>query len=240
MSRFRYVILPRILLVLSTLALLAALFLLWLSLERPLPTIALACRQAGPANCFTGGEMLASGPIRLNQAEPDVDAWAVLRSGDKYAATTLKRTAGVLWTVPQFSLFVFSPEEGQTLLPCPIALFHYFSYADGSTGSPYVEQEILWEMLPLAICTDPSVVKLEGEFLWLGDWEDPREALAQRGVSLSLSPAGNGVWAGDPALIPNVPDNPNDSTTASTYSIWLRGYDAAGNLVCSFPSQTME
>ena len=45
MSRFRYVILPRILLALSTLALLVALFLLWLSLERPLPTIALACRR---------------------------------------------------------------------------------------------------------------------------------------------------------------------------------------------------
>ena len=55
MSRFRYVILPRLLLALSTLALLAALFLLWVSLERPMPTIALACAQAGPANGFTGG-----------------------------------------------------------------------------------------------------------------------------------------------------------------------------------------
>ena len=73
MSRFRYVILPRLLLALSALALLAALFLLWLSLERPLPSIALACRQAGPANCFTGGEVIASGPIRLNYAEPDAD-----------------------------------------------------------------------------------------------------------------------------------------------------------------------
>ncbi|MGN8897492.1 hypothetical protein [Flavonifractor sp. HCP28S3_F3] len=234
MSRFRYVILPRILLVLSTLALLAALFLLWLSLERPMPTIALACRQAGPANCFTGGEVIASGPIHLNYAETDVDAWAVLRSGDKYAATTLKRTGGVLWTIPWFDLHILSPEEGQALFPCSIALFHHFSYADGSTGSPYVEQEILWETLPLVICTDPSVVTLVGEFLWLGDWEDPREALAQRGASISLSPAGNCVWVGEPVLIPNVPDNPNGSTTASTYSIWLRGYDAAGNLVCSY------
>ena len=92
MSRFRYVILPRLLLVLSTLALLAALFLLWLSLERPLPSIALACRQAGPANCFTGGEVIASGPIRLNYAEPYADAWAVLRSG----ATT----PAAIWSVP--------------------------------------------------------------------------------------------------------------------------------------------
>lgn len=132
MSRFRYVILPRLLLALSALALLAALFLLWLSLERPLPSIALACRQAGPANCFTGGEVIASGPIRLNYAEPDADAWAVLRSGDQYAMTNLKRTAGVLWTVPQFSLALFSLEDGQQLFPCPTGSFPYYFYREGT------------------------------------------------------------------------------------------------------------
>ena len=100
MSRFRYVILPRLLLALSTLALLAALFLLWVTLERPMPTISLACRQAGPANGFSNGEVIASGPIQLNKAQPDDDAWAVLRSGDTYAVAELKRTAGLLWTVP--------------------------------------------------------------------------------------------------------------------------------------------
>ena len=82
MSRFRYVILPRLLLALSTLALLAALFVLWVTLERPMPTIALACRQAGPANGFSNGEVIASGPVDLVEREADADAWAVLRSGD--------------------------------------------------------------------------------------------------------------------------------------------------------------
>ena len=31
--------------------------------------------------------------------------------------TNLKRTAGVLWTVPQFSLALFSLEDGQQLFP---------------------------------------------------------------------------------------------------------------------------
>ena len=235
MSRFRYVILPRILLALSTLALLVALFLLWLSLERPLPTIALACRQAGPANCFTGGKLIASGPIHLNYAEPDADAWAVLRSGDQYAMTNVKRITGVLWTVPEFSLFVFSPADGQELLPCPTGSFPYYSYREGmsSDGSPYLDPEIDLEIIPLAICTNPSVIRLEGEILWLGSWEDPQEAPAQRGVSVSWSSAGNGVWVGEPVLT-SLPAEPNGTGRSGTRSIWLRGYDAAGNLVCSY------
>ena len=235
MSRFRYVILPRLLLFLSTLALLVALFLLWLALERPLPTIALACRQASSANCFTGGEVLASGPIRLNYAEPDAHAWVVLRSGDKYAMTNVKRTAGVLWTVPQFSLFVFSPEDGQQLFPSPTGSFPYYSYREGTDnwGGPFFEPEIDWEIIPLAICTNPSVTRLEGEVLWLGGWEDPQEALAQRGVSVSWSPAENGVWVGEPVLTV-LPTEPDGDGRSGTRSFWLRGYDAAGNLVCSY------
>lgn len=235
MSRFRYVILPRLLLALSTLALLAALFLLWLSLERPLPSIALACSQAGPANCFTGGEVIASGSVQLNYAEPDADAWAVLRSGDKYAVATLKRSAGVLWTVPQFDLLVLSLEEDQELQPCSIGSFPYYSYLKGtnSDGSPYVEPQMDWEIIPLAISTNPSVVRLEGEVLWLGHWEDPQEALAQRGISVSWSSVGNGVWAGE-SVLSDLPTNPDGNGHSGMLSIWLRGYDADGNLVCSY------
>ena len=76
------------------------------------------------------------------------------------------------------------------------------------------------------------MVRLEGEVLWLGFSEDPQEALAQRGVSISWSPAGNGVWVGEPVLsaLPTEPDG----SSGGTRSIWLRGYDAGGNLVCSY------
>ena len=70
MSRFRYVILPRLLLALSALALLAALFLLWLTLGRPLPTISLACRQTASANCFTGARIAAGKRFRAAPHEP--------------------------------------------------------------------------------------------------------------------------------------------------------------------------
>ena len=153
MSRFRYVILPRLLLALSTLALLAALFLLWVSLERPMPTIALACAQAGPANGFTGGEVVASGPVQLNQAEPDTDAWAVLRSGDTYAVASLKRTAGLLWTVPGYDLHVLSWMDEYTLYPWRAAYtpYSYLDDSDPSSVHPVIESELI----PLAICTDP-------------------------------------------------------------------------------------
>lgn len=175
MSRFRYVILPRLLLALSTLALLAALFLLWLSLGRPLPTIALACRQAGSSNCFTGGKLLASGPIRMEEAEPESDAWAVLHSGDKYAMVELNRTAGLLWSVRDFLVLDASQFSSQDIFSLPTVVSYF--YYETETPQPLPLPPDLPvrgnEQIPLAVCTDPSVVRVEGELLWLGHWEAP-------------------------------------------------------------------
>lgn len=55
MSRFRYVILPRLLLVLSTLALLVALFLLWLALERPCPPLPWPAARPAPPTVLPVG-----------------------------------------------------------------------------------------------------------------------------------------------------------------------------------------
>ena len=233
MSRFRYVILPRLLLALSTLALLAALFLLWLSLGRPLPAISLACRQAGPANCFTGGELLASGPIHMEKAEPEPDAWAVLRSGDKYAMVKLRRTAGLLWSVHDFLIVDASQLSSQDIFSLPPVVSHF--YYETETPLPLSPDLPVRgnEQIPLAVCTNPSVVRVEGELLWLGHWEDPQEALAERGVSITWSPAGNGVWAGEPVLA-DLPAKPDGSGHSGALSVWCRGYDAAGNLVCSY------
>ena len=231
MSRFRYVILPRLLLVLSSLALLAALFLLWLSLERPLPSQALALAQASSANCFTGGELLASGPVRMEQASPDADVWAVLRSGDTYARAELQRTAGLLWRVSGFYLIDPAATGSPTLFPTCGAYSLYDSSVD---GNPFAFPRRSSELIPLAICMEPSVVRLEGEALILANWEDTREALADRGVPISWTPAGNGVWVGD-SVTTSWPIDPEDeSRSGGTLSIWLRGYDAAGNLVCSY------
>ena len=49
MSRFRFYIFPRLCLALSALVLLGGLWVLWLSMGRPMPTQGLACRQAETA-----------------------------------------------------------------------------------------------------------------------------------------------------------------------------------------------
>ncbi len=231
MSRFRYVILPRILLALSALALLAALFLLWLSLERPLPSQSLALAQASSANCFTGGELLASGPVRMEQASPDADAWAVLRSGDTYALVELQRTAGLLWRVSGFYLIDPAATGSPTLFSTCGA---YSPYASPVDDDPFIFPRYSTELIPLAICTEPSVVRLEGEALILASWEDTRQALAERGVPISWSSAGNGVWVGE-SVTASWPIDPEDeSRSGGSMSIWCRGYDAAGNLVCAY------
>ena len=238
MSRFRYYFLPRLLLFGSILALLAALFVLWISLERPLPTIALACRQAGPPNCFTGGHTLASGVVRMERATPDADAWAILQLGERYALFELKRTAGLLWRTNSVRL-IGSAAVDSGLYAFPTAISHcylshpshnlYQNEPDLSTFPEYTT-----ELIPLAICTDPSVVRLEGELLWLASQEDPQAALASRGIPIQWSLAGSGVWVGLPVIsqLPTDPENP--SRSGGTMSIWCRGYDADGALVCSY------
>lgn len=235
MSRFRYVILPRLLLALSALALLAALFLLWLTLGRPLPAISLACRQTASASCFTGGELLASGPIRMEEAEPESDAWAVLHAGDKYAMAELNRTAGLLWSVRDFLVMDASQFSSQDIfsLPTVISYFYYETETPQPLPLPPDLPVRCYEQIPLAICTNPSVVRVEGELLWLGHWEDPQEALAERGVPITWSSAGNGVWVGEPVRA-DLPAKPDGNGHSGTLSVWCRGYDADGNLVCSY------
>ena len=95
MTRLRLYVLPRLCLGLSVLFFLFALWVLWLSLERPLPTVALACRQAERAGLSSSGTLLASGSAELGQASSHHDRWAVLRYGDgTYALAELDRRVG--------------------------------------------------------------------------------------------------------------------------------------------------
>ena len=231
MSRFRFYILPRLCLGLSVLFLLFGGWVLWLSLGRPLPTMGLACRQAAAAELLGEPRLLASGPVRMENSHPEEDAWAVLQSGDWYAVVKLERRAGLLWSV-------------SSALPIPpINVAHTGLYTDLAAhdtvwdlydGPDDPDGQVFTEVLPLAICTHPSVVRLEGEFLVLGNWEDPETARRERGTPVTWYDCGNGVWVGDAvtALLPRVPDS--DGGVGGTLSLWCRGYDAAGNLVCAY------
>lgn len=235
MNRFRFLILPRLLLALSALALLAGLWVLWLSLDRPMPTVALACRQAGPPNCFTGGELLASGPVRLEGGYTEQDAWALLRQGNRYALAELERRAGLLWTVAEFRLINPAALGSPTIFPIATAVSNYWDPGEVWRDDYKIEDTVTCGVvLPLAVCTDPAAVRLEGEFLVLGTWEDPQAARKARAVPITWTPVGNGVWAGEPVSspLPRSPDNSNRS--GGDFSIWCRAYDAGGNLIASY------
>ena len=60
-----------------------------------------------------------------------------------------------------------------------------------------------------------------------------QEALAERGVSITWSSAGSGVWVGEPVRA-DLPAKPDGNGHSGTLSVWCRGYDADGNLVCAY------
>lgn len=232
MSRFRFHILPRLLLALSVLALAAGLWVLWLSLGRPMPTAALACRQAETARFLAPGRLLATGEVHLDEGYTGQDAWAVLRRGEGYALAELERAAGLLWTVDW--LWSSSPAGSASLVTFATARSTLWDpdqvwrddYDIGDTDT-YVQ------LIPLAVCADPAAARLEGELLVAGSWEDPRAVYAERAVPIAWSPAENGVWVGEPvsALLPRRPDDP--TRRGGAILIWCRAYDAGGNLVAS-------
>ena len=164
MTRLRLYVLPRLCLGLSVLFFLFALWVLWLSLERPLPTVALACRQAERAGLSSSGTLLASGSAELGQASSHHDRWAVLRYGDgTYALAELDRRAGILWTLqPDHMQSLSLPSQGLLAFHTSPTVawdpgeFWRDDYDISGTGN-YLH------LVPLALCTDPSVVRLEGE-----------------------------------------------------------------------------
>lgn len=233
MTRLRLYVLPRLCLGLSVLFFLFALWVLWLSLERPLPTVALACRQAERAGLSSSGTLLASGSAEPGQTGAHHDRWAVLRYGDgTYALAELDRRAGILWTLqPGHMQSLSLPSQGLLAFHTSPTVawdpgeFWRDDYDISGTGN-YLH------LVPLALCTDPSVVRLEGEFLVPGSQEDQETAWAGRAVPIQWRSAGGSAWAGDPVsgLMPET----SDGGFGGSACIRCRGYDAAGNLVCSY------
>lgn len=233
MSRFRFYILPRLCLGLSVLFLLFGGWVLWLSLDRPLPTVGLACRQAETAAFLPHGQLIASGSAALERGSSRTDRWAVLRSGgNTYALANLDRRAGLLWTAEVHGSFQLEDTGLLGLMAANDVIWDGDDFRPG--GFDVQNIDAFTETLPLAICTDPSVVRLEGEFLVLGGWEDPEQARRERAVPVTWHDCGNGVWVGD-AVVAILPEVPGEAGHAGGMSaLWCRGYDADGNLVCAY------
>lgn len=232
MSRFRFYILPRLLLALSVLALTAGLWVLWLSLGQPMPTASLACRQAETARFLAPGQLLATGEVHLDEGYTEQDAWAVLRRGEGYALAELERRAGLLWTVDW--LWSSDPVGSTPLVTFATARSTWWDPGEVWRDDYDIgDTDTYAQLIPLAVCDDPAAVRLEGELVVAGGWEAPQAVHAERAVPITWSPAENGVWVGEPvsALMPHSPDDP--TVLGGSILIWCRAYDADGNLIAS-------
>ncbi len=217
MKRFRF----SILLALSSLALLASLFLLWLSLDAPLPTAAAICARLDRERYVSGVSLLASGPIQYQDPAainaPQNTWWFVGRNGDSIHFYTLEKLAGFLWRNADRAVRYDLSETEQSLFVRPMG-----TYFLGTEGT---------ELTPVIVCTDPSVVRVEARLAHLGmsEQENAQAAMDRRGVSPDFTQVADGVWVSSSVTVPPSEEN------ASSLTIWCRGYDAAGNLVCANP-----
>lgn len=222
MNRFRYYILPRLLLALSVLALLFSLFLLWLSLDAPLPSAAGVCARLDRESYVSGVSLLASGPIQYQ--DPDLPGtprntwWFVGRNGDSIHFYTLEKLAAFLWRNADRVVRYDLSETEQSLFVRPMG-----TYFLGTGGT---------ELTPVIVCTDPSVVRVEARLVHLGmsEQESAQAVMDRRGISPDFTQVADGVWVSPSVIVPPSGEN------AGSLTIWCRGYDAAGNLVCQNPS----
>ena len=230
MKHFRYYILPRLLLVLSIIAALFCLFFLWLSLDAPLPSPAAICARIDRENYSSDGEIVASGPIDMTEEGiiiksdyTDRDCWwFIRRSGDRFQLQVLERLAGFLWRpldrATRGRSYQLSLQDQP--IGCTFDVFQLTSL-DGS------------KVIPILLCADPAVVRVEAQLVALSeeDLADPQAAIAQRGVSPTFTKAGDGVWVGPSpyVLIPWASSDNSGHLVA-----FCQGYDADGNLVCSY------
>lgn len=225
MSRFRYHILPCILFVLSVLILLAGLSTFWLVTDRPL-LFPLAIQQTETAYFLPKARLLATGPIHYDQTTGKADAWALSAAGDQYLLMSFRRTAGVLWKSDHVSHIQWSEEDGILFVFTP-DLGTRISVASSSLPAQTL---LTSEVTPVAYCTASDVVSMETDIIWLSaeEREDPQlleQALEERGVTVPLSPVGNGVWAGETVVTPEA---------RGMLCFFCRGYDAAGELIAEY------
>ncbi|WP_300268734.1 hypothetical protein [uncultured Flavonifractor sp.] len=225
MTHFRYYTLPRIRWVLSILLLCLGLLSVWVALDTPFPSSAAVCQRLNRENYVTDNTILASGPIQYQELKagyaPEHTWWVVGRQGDTLQFYTLERLAGFLWRPRGFVSFLeLDLAQQETSIYCNLF---------GSWPSNKVKEGS--EQTPVIVCTDPRVVRVEAQLIWLGASEraDPQAALDSRGVSPTFTQVADGVWAAPSTVVPGAP---NDAAYSLVF--WCQGYDDHGNLVCSY------
>ena len=227
MKRFRSYILPRLLLALSSLALLVSIFSLWLSMNAPLPSAAAICARLDRERYVSGSALIASGPIRYQDpalpGTPRNTWWFVGKNSGTFQFYTLEKMWGFLWRSTDQSVrqAEFSPDSPAIFAQPMGTLF---------LGTDGVEFTLV------VVSTDPSVVRVEARLAHMGieEREDPQSVMDSRGVSPEFTQVSEGVWAAQGVVVPP------SGERYSSLVIWCRGYDANGALICANPAQPLE
>lgn len=228
MTHFRSYTLPRIRRALSILLLCLGLFSAWLALDTPFFSSDAVLQRIRRENYAPDAATVASGPIGYRKLWgnylPENAWWFVCRSGDQFYFHTLQKVAGFLWRPAQNTLSPRCYHVDLSQSPIPLHLEPM-----GMEMGPEAEAELT----PIVVCTDPAVVQVEAQLLWLGrsEEDDPQAAMDSRGVSPVFTQVADGVWAAPPILVPGANDD-----SGSSLIIWYQGYDADGNLLYRSPS----
>lgn len=226
MKRFRSYILPRLLLALSSLALLVSIFYLWLSMNAPLPSAAAICARLDRERYVSGSTLITSGPIQYRDPDlpgtPQNTWWFVGKNSGTFQFYTLEKVCGFLWrSTDQSVRQVECSPDSPTIFARPMGIL--FLGTDGV------------ELTLVVVSTAPSVVRVEARLADMGieEREDPQSVMDSRGVSPEFTQVSEGVWVAQGVVVP-----PGEQY--SSLVIWCRGYDANGALVCANPAQPLE
>ena len=227
MKRFRSYILPRLLLALSSLALLVSIFFLWLSMNAPLPSSAAICARLDRERYVSGSALIASGPIQYQDPDlpgtPQNTWWFVGKNSGTFQFYTLEKMWGFLWRSTDKSVrqAEFSPDSPAIFAQPMGTLFL------GTAGT---------EFTLVVVSTDPSVVRVEARLVQMGmeEGKAPQAVMDSRGISPEFTQVSEGVWAAQGVVVPPSGEH------YSSLVIWCQGYDANGALVCANPAQPLE
>ena len=216
---------------LSALFLVLSLLLLWWLSGWAWPTRTLAHRALEREHLFGRGEIVAEGEITHSGDSSHINQpgthFVVSERDGRYAVSILRPKWGFLWRSDEDFFWpyqVLTPTEESPLTYGFLVSDPIYTANSGMVSSSG------WEYLLLVVSADPDIVRVEVtmDLVSRAEWEQDPDRGLLHGVTVSAAETepGTGLW-----LTPVPLDKTGGSTCVS-----LRGYDAGGDLVCTYTS----
>ena len=216
---------------LSALFLALSLLLLWWLSGWAWPTRTLAHRALEREHLFGRGVVVGGGGISLSDEAAHSRSlgthFLVSERDGRYAVSVLRPKWGLLWRSARdfhWPFQVLAPTEEVPLAYSFLASEPVYAVNAGTVRSSG------WEYLLLVVSSDPDIVRVEVtmDLVSRAEWEQDPDRGLLHGVTVSAAETepGTGLWLAPVSL---------DKTGGST-CVSLRGYDAGGDLVCTYTS----